>query len=603
VALFEVTPLRLSLPQAVEAPKNWTRQATLPGDFNAVEAVFGDTRLVLGCDTVMPLRVGFGRPQDQGRTLPVTFRGGVHMLEPGAVVFHHHGLPRVEPGASLTIRLSLRMAKREAATETLTADLVEAFRAYHRPRMVWEDRRPIGAIFMGSGRGPDHNPRFWFKDRDLRIDTEEGRKILRERMMPHADRCIKVLQGVDAQGMVLWDPEGGENPHPITYIGDPRMVKILAPEMEDIYPDYFQRFRDAGLRVGCCLRPTQVYLTPPEAACDGDLNSRWSVQVFPQWIEVDLGADRTVAATEVICHADRAYQYTMEIRKDGDEGYRKVADRTGNQTPGSAESPLRDTYDALTARFVKLTVTGVHGYDGKWISIREFRVRSPDGENLARGNYASTSRPLGRTAGGHGTGSHHPGRNPLGEDFSHSWPEGIPWWRFFPVVERMSRKIEYARERWGCTIFYVDTNGIHRPIGEEQTFKWTLLDNHIWRDLHRRHPDVLLIPEFAPNPGQLAYTTTYLQPPYSPPILRESWRDLLPGAFGVSYTVNLNLDDWNEIRPRLLQGIRAGDVMFFRGWFGDRYNNMIKALYDQAYEGGAVNPGLPASYLNRNPAR
>ncbi|MFO7869913.1 MAG: discoidin domain-containing protein [Kiritimatiellia bacterium] len=596
VAMFEITALTLSLPRPIETPKRWKRRVTLPGDFNAVEAVCGDTKLIWGCETVMPLTFGFGKPADGKKTLPLTFGGGVHMLEPGAVVYRHHGLPRIEPGRSLTIRASLRFAGPDTDVEKLKADFINAFRDYHRPRMAWKDRRPIGAIFIGSGRGPDNNPRNWFKDKDLDVGTEAGRAELRDKMMKHADRCIRVLKGVNAQGMVLWDPEGGENPHPVTYIGDPRMVKLVAPEVADIYPDYFKRFRDAGLSVGCCIRPTQVYLTPPDAACDGDLDSRWSVQGFPQWIEVDLEANRQVAAIEVVCLEDRAYQYKVEGRAEGAEKYRLLAGRTQNETPGSAESPIRDSFEPSGVRRMRLTVTGAGDYDGKWISIREFRVLSPGGENLAAGKVSESSRPLGRTVGGHGTGSHNPRRNPLGDNFDDIRPKGVPWWRFFPVVERMSRKIEYARKRWGCTIFYVDTNGIHRPVGEEQKFKWTLLDNHIWRELHRRHPDVLLIPEFAPNPGQLAYTTTYLQPPYSPPILRESWRKLLPGAFGVSYTVNLGKEKWNGIRPSLLKGIEAGDVMFFRGWFGDRYNKMIKALYDEVYEEGAINPGLPESY-------
>lgn len=598
IADFQITPLTLALPEAVDTPKRWRRQVTLPGDFSVVEAGFGDRKLLLGCPTVMPLRFGFGKPADKKKTLPVTFSGGVHMLEPGAVMYHHLGLPRIAPGQSLTIRLSLRFAEAEADTSRWRAKMVEAFRDYHQPRMVWKDRRPIGAIFIGSGRGPANNPRNWFKDKDLDVRTEEGRAELHKRMMQHAERCIQTLKATNAQGMVLWDPEGGENPHPITYIGDPRMVKLVAPEMVDIYPDYFKKYHDAGLRTGVCLRPTQVYMTPYTAAVDGEVKSRWSVQQFPQWIEVDLGETREIDRTELVCHADRAYQFKVEAKPQGGQ-YAVIVDRTENETGGSVDAPITDKFEPVKARYVRLTVTGAHGYDGDWCSIREFRVFAGESKNLALNNASDTSRKFGRTVGGHGTGSHNPDRNPLNDDFSEIWPEGVPWWRFFPIVERMSRKIAFAKENWGCTLFYVDTNGVHRPVGEDQQFKWTLLDNHIWRELHKRHPDVLLIPEFAANPGQMAYTTTYLQPPYSPPILRAWWRDLLPGAFGVSYTVNLKLEDWNELRPRLIRGIEAGDVMFFRGWFGDRYNKMIKTMYDEVYEQGAVNPGLPESYLER----
>lgn len=598
IAMFDMVPFVLALPEPMDKPKHWRGTTRMPGQFNAVEANYGQQKLLLCCETVMPLRFGFDRPQKKNTVLPVRLRGGVNILEPGGVVYHHHGLPRIEPGKKLTIRFSLRPAAVEADNDEILADVQEAFRAYHRPRFVWTDRRPIGAIFLAPGKGPAGNPRNWFKDKDLDVRTEAGRAELRKKMMQHADRCIEVLKKTNAQGMILWDPEGAENPHPITFIGDPRMVKILAPEMEDIYPAYFKKFLDAGLRTGCCIRPTQVYLTPPAAACDGELDSRWSVQDPPHWIEVDFGENKTINKAELVFHADRAYQYLIEARADGGE-YATIVDRKASTEGGSPESPVTDAFKPVQARYVKLTVTGAHKYDGRWVSVREFRVLTEGGKNACLNNVADSSRPLGRTAGGHGTGAHNPDRNPLGDDFSAIWPKGVPAWRFYPIVERMSRKIDYAKKHWGCTIIYIDTNGVHRPVGPEQKHKWTLLDNHIWRELHKRHPDVLLIPEFAPNPGQLAYTSCYLQPPYSPPVTRPFWRKLLPGAFSVSYTVNLDKETWQGLRERLVGGVAAGDSLFFRGWFGDHYNKKIKAVYDEVYKPGRRNPGLPASYTER----
>ncbi len=595
IAMFDVVPLTLSLPESFDRPEHWRGSVSLPGHFNVREITYGGQKLLLCCETVMPLNFGFGRPREKNTVLPVQAQGNVNMTEPGGVVYHHYGLPRVAPGESLTVKMSLRFASADSDNDKLIADMYEAFREYHQPRLVWTDRRPVGAIWMAHGKGPANNPRNWFKDKDLDVRTAAGKKELRERMLQSAERSVEILKGMNAQGVIVWDPEGAENPHPITFIGDPRMVKILAPEMEDIWPDFFRKFLDAGLRTGCCIRPTQVYLTPPAAACDDDVASRWSVQDFPQWVEVDFGAEKTVNRAEVVCHADRAYQYRIEA-KPADGDWSTVIDRTDNTAPGKVDSPITDTFEPVKARRVRLTVTGAHEYDGRWISLREFRVFTPDGTNVCLNNVSDSSRPLGRTAGGHGTGAHNPDRNPLGDDFSDIWPEGVPAERFYPIVERMSRKIQYAKENWGCTLIYIDTNGVHRPVGEKQEYKWTLLDPHIWRELHKRHPDVLLIPEFAPNPGQLAYTSVYLQPPYSGPVTRPFWRKLLPGAFSVSYTVNLKRERWQELRPQLLDGVRNGDSMFFRGWFGDSYNPLIKGLYEEAYEPGEINPELPAGY-------
>jgi hypothetical protein len=76
--------------------------------------------------------------------------------------------------------------------------------------------------------------------------------------MASADQTISILRDMNAQGMVLWDVEGEEFKHAITYIGDPRLLPSLAPEMDEFADAYFAKFRDAGFRVGLCVRP-QVF--------------------------------------------------------------------------------------------------------------------------------------------------------------------------------------------------------------------------------------------------------------------------------------------------------------------------------------------------------
>ena len=102
---------------------------------------------------------------------------------------------------------------------------------------------------------------------------------------------------------------------------------------------------------------------------DNSDNNRWSAEFYPQWIEIDLGSDRTISETELVSIQGRAYQFTVEARPASGT-YTTVVNRSGNTT----NSPISDTFSPVTARYVRLTVTGASGYSGDWVSIREFKV-------------------------------------------------------------------------------------------------------------------------------------------------------------------------------------------------------------------------------------
>jgi hypothetical protein len=80
--------------------------------------------------------------------------------------------------------------------------------------------------------------------------------------MHSANDSIAILQAMNAQGMVVWDLEGEQFPK-ITYVGDPRQLDALAPEMEyrGAVDAYFKKFRDAGLKVGLTIRGQALKLT------------------------------------------------------------------------------------------------------------------------------------------------------------------------------------------------------------------------------------------------------------------------------------------------------------------------------------------------------
>jgi hypothetical protein len=170
------------------------------------------------------------------------------------------------PRKAQTFEFSLRFGPAGTPPSGALADLFGRFGQSNPPLLKWTDRRPIGMLMhANSNTKYPKNPRGWFNDKDLDAVSEEGRAKFRERILAAADQSVKVLKDMDAQGMVLWDVEGEEFPHATTYIGDPRMLPKLAPEMDAVADDYFKRYRDAGLKTGICIRPSRVVLEEGKA--------------------------------------------------------------------------------------------------------------------------------------------------------------------------------------------------------------------------------------------------------------------------------------------------------------------------------------------------
>jgi hypothetical protein len=125
----------------------------------------------------------------------------------------------------------------------------------------WPDRRPIGTLFLASTYySSATNPRGWFNDPNLDVFGPGGQARFRKALLDYASTSITNLQRVGAQGVIVWDLEGEEFPHKTSFIGDPRSLDLLAPEMAATADEFFKRLRDAGLRVGVTVRPQQLVL-------------------------------------------------------------------------------------------------------------------------------------------------------------------------------------------------------------------------------------------------------------------------------------------------------------------------------------------------------
>jgi hypothetical protein len=143
----------------------------------------------------------------------------------------------------------------------------------------------------------------------------------------------------------------------------------------------------------------------------------------------------------------------------------------------------------------------------------------------------------------------------------------------------LETKIRFARQRWGATLFYIDSNGAG---GGPMSFQ-------VMRNLAAEFPDVLLIPEH----GTLGYYSACA--PYrqlettpagdiTPPAVRQTY----VGPDGVSpcfNVINPTVESITRCRPQLVQEVRKGDILFFHAWYDAPELPMIRKIYAEARQG------------------
>jgi hypothetical protein len=134
-------------------------------------------------------------------------------------------------------------------------------------------------------------------------------------LLRQAEQTVANLKRLNAQGMIVWDIEGEEYPQSTTYVCAPDEIGQVAPEMESVVKGsrhggeklddaYFKIIRDAGFRVGVCVRPQHFTLrgdgratqeTLPDKAVAEELirkmrfaHDRWGATIFYVDSSVDV---------------------------------------------------------------------------------------------------------------------------------------------------------------------------------------------------------------------------------------------------------------------------------------------------------------------------
>lgn len=218
------------------------------------------TLALVNDDVQRPLEIGFPWAWDKPANtfFPLRVNTNHDAMYPSFSPTINRPIP---PGASNTYQISLRFGPAGTSAADLAADITAKYAAFYAPTVNWVDRRPVGVLVLAtSAAGWRTNPRGWFLDPTVDVTTPAGVAAFQARVLRYADTSIGYLKAMNAQGMITWDIEGEQYPQPTSYACDPRQLASLAPEMNGVVDLYFKKFRDAGLRVGVCVRPQDLVI-------------------------------------------------------------------------------------------------------------------------------------------------------------------------------------------------------------------------------------------------------------------------------------------------------------------------------------------------------
>ena len=138
------------------------------------------------------------------------------------------------------------------------------------------------------------------------------------------------------------------------------------------------------------------------------------------------------------------------------------------------------------------------------------------------------------------------------------------------AAQVLKDKLAYAKERWGCTLFYIDST---------VAVTANSLDPDVFKAVADAYPDVLLIPEnesmryFAYSAPLNSYVHHKVT---STPV---GVRMVYPKAFSVLMAAD---GDRPEDHDALVTAVRRGDILLFNGWYNNEGVAKIKKIYEEA---------------------
>jgi hypothetical protein len=167
----------------------------------------------------------------------------------------------------------------------------------------------------------------------------------------------------------------------------------------------------------------------------------------------------------------------------------------------------------------------------------------------------------------------------------------------YDPFEELDAKGAYAKKRWGCRIFYVDTNFFWRPYGREKKWQAGQLTADLWKRLLTKYPDTLFVPEFG-SYADFAYVAGYGEADMGDYATPELVRAIWPDAFRV-----LVIEDADAYvnYDRFVGAVRGGNALMTYSFDPKGKNTVaMSRIYQEA---GLLEKGEPKAIQKADKAK
>ena len=431
------------------------------------------------------------------------------------------------------------------------------------------DRRPIGAVFLSStGSRSTNNPRGWISSltSDLN-DPNYSTKLasFQSAMLTMGDTIVSKVQSAGGQGVVIWDIEGQELDHASSYVCDPRLVDTMAPEMSGVVDAFYSKFRSAGMRYGHCIRPTEILAQVGSVSGPCDYGQYTGSGGNSANVVIKMGMSESIpyAGTAYYCKADGEWH--------------------PRDTTVSSVNDVADTITTAGDYYFNNDVIVMYSsgtMPGGLTTNQAYYVVNKSGiafqVSLSIGGAA-----VNITSAGSGT-------------ITATAPRDQRNIQYDAALQSMIDKVTYARNRWGSTLFYVDTLSV-RGI--------TTLPSNVIQTLNSLFPDCVFFPEILANyennegewmnslPFKNSGAYSFYEVPatfYSASILSAAGKQY-PASFNYLANVSLTGNKFNSTdRPAIIRGISQGSIGVFTAWFGTGWEPIVDVYSEAATTNATV---------------